>query len=97
MSASQPVRSQVVRPIDPAADSPIVPIPAPDMVKLADPVLAAFAFAETLIGAAPTADRSPVALPPRTPADTDTSRLPAELWPAKLRTELSDSHDVRSP
>ena len=78
-----------------AAHAHAEPIPAPTSVTLTDPVPTALARTTWLV-APDAADSAADMLLVRIPTDNDVSRLAPEIRPACPRTDVSDSHDVRS-
>ena len=94
-SDSHVVRSQAVPPTDIDNVYPASPRFEPCTVTLADPVAAAFERLKTLSDAR-SAEKAVVKLPTRNPAVTPTRRLPICPCPPWHRTDVSDSHVVRS-
>ena len=95
VSDAHPLRSHALPPVRPETDEPALPIPAPATVMLNDPVAAWFAMRSTL-ASVESADTASVALPCRSPTVKAASLVPISPCPTWHRTDVSDSHALRS-
>jgi hypothetical protein len=95
VSDAQPVPSHMLCPSLPDTDCPASPILAPCIVTLVDPLPPAFTRRPVLDYAEST-ESAPLRLPTRRHPLIANSLLPAIPAPASHRTDVSDSHAVRS-
>ena len=95
MSDAHAVASQLVRLVRATPVDDQVPMQPPSTVTLVEPVAARFVLPKALTECF-AADSPCVTDPVRTPTDIDARQLPLPLMAAKLRTDVSDSHELCS-
>ena len=95
MSDTHSLDSHPLPPFRAIDDHPASPIPAPAILRLADPVAARFIL-RTELEPPPSADINSVALPCRSPAVILTALVPPSPDPIVHRTDVSDSHPLLS-